>query len=308
MPQPTAQVRSLIRGHLGGQSVSPGELVWTSAELAHRWIGGGLAEPIIPGPSIAPAAGPAERPEAGPAETPALEVPEKKSVLIRSPGWPVERLSRVAPAWAGETAVCVASGLSLTRAQAELTRGARDRDGCPVRVVAVNDAYLRAPWADVLYFADAKWWRWHRDRPEFKAFAGEKCTILATGNAVEDPAIHILAAGASEGLSLAPGALCTGSNSGHQALNLAALARPRRILLLGYDARREKGKPSHFFGEHPDRSETPYEVMRSRMRLIARDLAAAKIEVVNCSPGSALDCFPRGELDRLLADQVAAVL
>ena len=54
-------------------------------------------------------------------------------------------------AWVDETAVCIASGPSLTQADVDYVRG-------KARVIVVNNGYLLAPWADVLYAADARWW------------------------------------------------------------------------------------------------------------------------------------------------------
>ena len=65
-----------------------------------------------------------------------------------------------------ETAVCLGGGPSLAPQQVDTVRG-------KARVVAVNDAYRLAPWADVLYVCDHKWWGWH---PAALDFAGEKVT------------------------------------------------------------------------------------------------------------------------------------
>ena len=69
----------------------------------------------------------------------------------------------VPPLWQGETCAVLASGPSMSREVAELVRGR-------VRVIAVNNQGIDtevngklepalAPWADVLYAADAKWWQ-----------------------------------------------------------------------------------------------------------------------------------------------------
>jgi hypothetical protein len=54
------------------------------------------------------------------------------------------------PVWAGETAVLVASGPSLCPSDVDRVRGR-------ARVIAVNDGYRLAPWADVLYACDRRW-------------------------------------------------------------------------------------------------------------------------------------------------------
>ena len=94
------------------------------------------------------------------------------SVLRRIHGG---RFSEVAPEWGAATAVLIGGGPSLTVEQVHHVGVARAAGY--VRVIAVNDAYRVAAFADVCYFADAEWWGWHKDRPEFQAFAGQKCSI-----------------------------------------------------------------------------------------------------------------------------------
>jgi hypothetical protein len=148
---------------------------------------------------------------------------------------------------------------------------------------------------------------WHKDRPEFQAFAGEKCSIQSTGMMVDDGAVHILRnknfPSNGTGLSLDSEYLVTGSHGGWQALNVAVLAGAKTVLLLGYDAREPAdGKPGHFFGEHP--TPTPiaaYAEYRKAFKAGAAAVKAAGVRVINCSPGSAIDTFERMELQEALA-------
>ena len=66
----------------------------------------------------------------------------------------------VPKAWSGETVVVIATGPSLTAEDVDYCRG-------KARVIAINDAYTLAPWADALYATDAKWWHWHRGVASF---------------------------------------------------------------------------------------------------------------------------------------------
>lgn len=176
-----------------------------------------------------------------------------------------------------------------------------------VRVIAVNNAYRIAPWADMCYFADSQWWGWHKDKPEFRAFAGEKCSIQNTGMMVDDGAVHLLRnrnfPSHGTGLSLDPEYLVTGSHSGWQALNVAVLAGAATIVLLGYDAREPAaGHPGHFFGEHP--IPTPiaaFAAYRHAFKAGAAAVKAAGVRVLNCSPDSAIDSFPKMALEEALA-------
>lgn len=193
-------------------------------------------------------------------------------------------LSQVERAWEGRTVVCMATGPSLTPEQVETVRKA----GVPS--IAVNDAYLLAPFADVLYFADVKWHNWHKDRPEFRAFAGEKCSIFLGA----DPklgGVHLLKQAGQVGLSTDAGAICTGSNSGYQAINIAVLAGAKRVVLIGYDGRATGGR-QHFFGDHPDRSHAPYEVTRARFGELVAPAKKAGVEILQATPNSWVECFP----------------
>jgi hypothetical protein len=170
----------------------------------------------------------------------------------------------------------------------------------------VNDAYRIAPWADVCYFADSEWWHWHKDKPEFVAFAGEKCSIQNTGANVEDGAVHLLRnknfPSHGTGLSTDPEYLVTGGNSGWQAINVAVLAGARTVILLGYDAREPVAwQKTHWFGEHPKVAPVAvFAEYRKSMRAGAAAVKAAGVRVVNCSPGSAIEAFERMDLAQAL--------
>lgn len=206
--------------------------------------------------------------------------------------------------WAGATVVIFGCGASLTVDQVVAVR--RARAGGEVRTIAINDAYLCAPWADVLYFADAQWFEWHRDgiakpvlsltagqvRERFAVFAGQKCSIETSAARITDDAVHILRRAGRDGWSTDTACVFTGGHSGFQALQIAALAGAARVLLLGFDAH-----PGHFHGQHP-RPEvvSVYPHMIQTFRRAAATIAAAGVPVINATPGSAIDAFERMNL------------
>lgn len=111
-------------------------------------------------------------------------------------------------------------------------------------------------------------------------------------------------------LSAKPNGLATGQNSGYQAINLAYLLGCRRVLLLGYDLQLGAGGREHWFGAHPVKTvPAHFSAFLQNFARLARELPKG-FEVVNCTPGGALDCFPRAlledELARLLPDSIAA--
>lgn len=181
---------------------------------------------------------------------------------------------------------------------------ARERSAGQLKVIVVNDGYRLASWADICYFADARWWRWHKDKPDFQAFTGQKCSIFDTGNAVEDPEVFLLRNGGTEGLSDKPTELRTGRTGGYQVINIAALAGARRILLLGYDGRRATDGRAHWFGDHPITTDNgQIEALAKNLRWLVQPLAERGISIINCSPGSAVDAFPKQALEAALEEE-----
>ena len=236
----------------------------------------------------------------------------RKKALARRSGWPLDRFSVVERAWSGGTVCILGGGPSLTGEQCAAVEAARK--AAQVRVIAVNDAYLIAPWADICYFADASWHAWQvegRPKPKlgltsadvrarFAAFAGQKCSIQNTGGSIDDAAVHLLRnlhyPQNGTGLSLDPEYLVTGSNSGFQALNLAVLAGARTIVLLGFDARDADGE-EHWHGRHQVRTVAGAQAgYRRSFASAAKAIKAAGVTVLNCSPGSAITCFERADL------------
>lgn len=183
--------------------------------------------------------------------------------------------------WPDSTVVCVGTGASLTRDDVEFCQGR-------ARVIAVNDAYTVAPWADCLYAADGKWWRWHKGVP---GFAGMKYSIEPKHEAKANAGAVMLRNLGHDGLSLDPTGLRTGSNSGYQAINLAVHFGARQIVLLGYDMR-----GPHFFGKHPDNSGPTFQACVPGFSTLVEPLRALGVTVINCTPRSALTCFPRAAL------------
>ena len=146
------------------------------------------------------------------------------------------------------------------------------------------------PWADYHYFCDRKWWEWHKDRPDYQAFEGQRISY-------EDiPGAWKVKGEDKPGLSESPEVIHTGSNSGYQVLNIAYLMGASRILLLGYDMKIAKSGLSHWFGDHEDKVRSNYASWWSKFSVAADQLKENGIEVINCSPDTALQCFKRMSL------------
>jgi hypothetical protein len=194
--------------------------------------------------------------------------------------------------WPGSTVVCLGSGPSLTTEDVEFCRGR-------ARVIAVKDTVRLAPWADVLYSGEIKWWKHYG--PSL-AFDGLRYGIEAEGMAGLAPSlgVSVLRNTGYVGLETDPTGLRTGKNSGYQAINLAALLGAARIVLLGFDMGFEGNQP-HFFGDHPYPRSNVFRDFVELFGTLVEPLRAAGIAIVNCSRATALTCFERRTLAEAFA-------
>lgn len=160
-------------------------------------------------------------------------------------------------------------------------------------VIAVQDAFRLAPWADMLYGCDSAWWLHHRETA--LKFAGLKVSC----DDVPLPAVLKLKQSGTQGFDPDPACIRTGRNSGYQALHIAARAGASRVLLCGYDM-----QGSHFFGRHPAglRNTEPgvFNLFCKAFDTLKPALRALGCEVLNCTPGSRLTTFPFADLQASL--------
>lgn len=191
----------------------------------------------------------------------------------------------------GSTIVCVASGPSLTAADVNACHGV-------VPVVTVNDGYRLAPWADVLYACDSKWWEQHKGVPKF---TGLKYSLES--RAGRWPGVQVLRNTGDKGLEIDPTGLRTGRNSGYQAVNLAVHLGAKRILLLGYDMQPTRGR-AHFYDDR-HQHQSPYALFREHFKSMVEPLKELGVTVINCTRETALNTFPCQPIEDALA-KVAA--
>lgn len=205
--------------------------------------------------------------------------------------------------WEGEPFIVAGSGPSLTPEVAHTVRMARWLKGW--RVIAVNDAYKRLPFADTLYACDWGWWVKHDGARDFK---GERVTSTSVcahliddkRDAAKQYGLTLVNADDKPGFSTKPGVIHYGQSgsSGFQAVNLAIIRGASRIVLVGFDYRHVDGR-AHFFGDH--------EGLRQPRDTDYRALGAAfrpgPVEILNATTGSSIDCYPIVSLEEALADR-----
>lgn len=204
----------------------------------------------------------------------------------------------------GETAICIASGPSLSDSDVEYVREMKRQDKC--RIFVCNNNYLKVPEADVLFFCDLTFWTWHCLKPEFQDFKGTKVTLAKD---VGQPDIKVMNLGKQDGLSFNQDTLRTGGNSGYMQVNLAFLYGCKRVILLGYEMQpliiqKDDGTTEekiHWFGDHPQKTPAGFFAqVKGHFETMLPDLESHGLEVINCSVPSAIECFPKKPLREVL--------
>jgi hypothetical protein len=183
----------------------------------------------------------------------------------------------------------VASGPSLTVEDVNAIKGQN--------VIVINDNYLLAPWASVLYACDGQWWDWHQSRNELKDFKGRKLT--QDKEAANRYGLEYIESVDAPGLSKDINYIHMGSNSGIQAINLAYHFGANRIILLGYDMQATDNK-SHWFGDHPNGFRSYWHRWLPIYKAVADDANKMNLEIINASRETALTCFARVSLNDIL--------
>jgi hypothetical protein len=204
------------------------------------------------------------------------------------------------PDWEGETCALIASGPSAKRADIGALSGR-------CKAIAINESYNLCPWADVLYACDANWWKYRLGVPGFKGLKIsqdylaydlfrlysdiKKITVDRNGNKL---LLNLF------------GVVGSGGNSGFQALNLAVQFGAKRIILVGYDMRVDKGE--HWHPRHPMPMSNPHprdNLPRWRTAIdgAAGTLIALGIKVINCSDVSLLQAYPKMSIEEAIRCQ-----
>ncbi len=189
------------------------------------------------------------------------------------------------------TVICIASGPSLTAKDVDYCRGKG-------RVYVTNNGFFLAPWADVLYACDGRWWD-HYHKQVAENFKGEKWTI--DDAAAVKYGINTMGVLNDAIWSDDPRAITLGGNSGHQMLNLACVQGAEKVILLGYDMKLRKDGIRHWHGNHDNAllQTDPIEYV-NWCQNFKEAMPFIKVPVINCTRDTALECFPRAELRDVL--------
>lgn len=195
----------------------------------------------------------------------------------------------------GNTVVCIGTGPSLTLEQIQV---AREKG---FRLFGCNLVYQIVPDLEVLYGCNKGFWDTYY--ADIKAHPCEKWTTNLA--AAQKYQINWIGERMGMGLCKEPKIIHHGHGSGYSLVGMAHKLGAERVLLLGYDLKYAKnydGKaqqvgsaPRHYFGEYPAHLQHwPSVSVRDGIHVELVDLYLSVhnqglIELINCTPGSALD-------------------
>lgn len=198
-------------------------------------------------------------------------------------------------ALATDAVACIGTGPSLTLEQIDTARAKG------LALFGCNNVYQLVPDLALHYAVNLNWWDHYW--PEIKDHPCEKWTT--NRDAAYRYGLHHINEKNAPGLSADPAVVHHGHGSGYTLVNLAYLKGARRIYLLGYDlkyakdydgrAHRVGETERHYFGEYPaSMQHWPSVQVKAGVHVELVDLYRSiheqgLVEIVNCSPDSALD-------------------
>ena len=224
----------------------------------------------------------------------------------------------ILPLFKGETGIIVGTGPSLSNEQLDLVNSAKLFGDA--RVFAINNSFEKVEATDVQLSCDGPWWRYYWPRwKELRELPAMKFTWYP--EIAKNFGIKYIRAIVKEGLSTDPGIVHINHGSGPMIINLALHFGISRLLLIGHDMkfapdydglkRKAGSSPRHYFGEYPKQLQhwpsvkvrqgvlngliTSYDSIQNDIQKRNIDL-----EIINCTPGSALTSFPISTLEKEL--------
>lgn len=172
--------------------------------------------------------------------------------------------------------------------------------------IGINKAFLFFD-PTIIFSMDARFWQWIEDgtlgteaQQRFEHYKHGLKLFLNTGGSFFTPDIlQVQHAGRIAFTDNFNHGIGSGNNSGYAALNLAATLGVTQIYLLGFDMHGDGKKQTWFHSGYPEvQSATVYDDFRHDIeKFAAPALAERGIEVINLSPSSALQCFPKAARD-----------
>ena len=215
-------------------------------------------------------------------------VPENKSndnEVVKTPKPTVARIDKIEKIWDDEVVYLVGGGPSLENFDWNRLKGKK--------VIAINRAFQVLPFADVMYWTDARFYRWYAS--EITNFKGLKVTCRPVPENPSD--VIFLKSNGANTIDTRPSYISHGNNSGYGAINLAVKLGAKRIYLLGYDMNADSNKTHWHNGYNISHNTSIYGRMVAQFTPLVDILPRMGVEVWNANPNSKLECFRKCTID-----------
>ena len=198
----------------------------------------------------------------------------------------------------GETAVICGTGPSLNP---DIIRAVNESG---LRIFAANRAHELFD-CDVLHGCNYQFWDHY-----WPQIADKQCDKWTTRPELKGkyPGLEYIEERWEDGLSREQHWISAHHGTGPQLVNIAYLYGCTRLLLIGWDMRflgkksRTQYERRRYLGEDPlTRNHWPMTGPNGEMEGLIREMETIKpadygIEIINCTPGSAMQCFPFGDI------------
>lgn len=202
----------------------------------------------------------------------------------------------IEPEWAGDAVFIIGGGPSIKDFDLSRLRGRG-------RVIAINNAGTepdRAPWADVLFWADQRWYDWNADKVVNHVGKYKMSRKPNTDGRYDVKWLRWLPQTFAERPD-SVGGWCGGSS----AMNIACHFGARVQILLGFDMKPGNWHNLHLVppipGQHKER-------FIPNIERFVPHLERRGVTVINTNPRSALRCFPFADIEEILAmDDIAKI-
>ncbi len=174
-------------------------------------------------------------------------------------------------------------------------------------VIGINVAYQLGDWVDMVFFGDGGFFL--KYQAKLAEFPGLKVSCSPKTNNVNWVKFLLRDKKHPRGISPNPKMVSWNGNSGAAAVSIAANAGARRIILLGFDMKVGEGDDQHWHnlygrsaGKGTERRarKMPFHRHLKGFPAIAEDAKRRKIEILNASPDSAIECFRKVSVKDLL--------
>ena len=200
--------------------------------------------------------------------------------------------------WAKEHCFIIAGGPSVLTQDLTRLRGQR--------VIVINSSVYAAPWADILFFGD---WRWWNEPDNRAAVANFKGRVVTTTKMKTDPKVKVCKKAHPPGLAMQRDSLMQLWTSLTAATNLAAhlVGRGGAVIWLGADGKITPER-THHHRPHPwPHKPGAYDKQYRDLITIVPSLCQMGVAAFNASPDTAWDSLlPLIRLEDVLEGRIAA--